>query len=64
MVRGRPQWGYNTAEKWKRVFEYFTQYKSRVSRPTLRETKQIQIKLATTCDKCEQQQDGKNTAEL
>ena len=29
-----------------------------------RETKKIQIKLATTCNKNEQQQDAKNNAEL
>jgi hypothetical protein len=33
------------------------------SRTSLRETKKIQIKLATTCNKNEQQ-DGRNTAEI
>jgi hypothetical protein len=34
------------------------------SRNTWRETKKIQIKFATTCEKNEQQQDAKNNAEL
>ena len=34
------------------------------SRTNWRETKNIQIKLATTCGKNEQQRDGKNSAEL
>ena len=34
------------------------------SRTSWRETKKIQIQLATTCNKNEQQQDGKNNAEL
>jgi hypothetical protein len=32
--------------------------------PVDEETKKIQIQLATTCNKNEQQQDGKNSAEL
>jgi len=34
------------------------------SRTNWRETKKMQIKLATTCNKKEQQQDDKNNAEL